>query len=68
VLIQIRYLALSGWEPDRIALALDFAECMAAQMASETDCTAEFEEQLRAIGERFPEFAGIWSDYEQGHV
>lgn len=68
VLVKIRYLSLDGVASDRLALMLDYAEAMAAHIAKDDNRQQEFEQQLQGLAERFPDFSGIWNDYEQGRL
>ena len=56
VLVQLRVWALRGEDHKRIATVLDILEQLPRFLGSREDRGEEFEESLRELAERFPEF------------
>lgn len=61
VLVQLRAWALKGEDYNKIASALDLVEELPRFLSSTENKTKEFENSLRELAERFPEF-GIGLD------
>jgi hypothetical protein len=56
VLVQLRFLALRGEDPVRIAAILDVIEMLPRLLSTPDDRTNEFEGYLRGLAESYPGF------------
>ncbi|HUG90327.1 MAG TPA: hypothetical protein VML55_05820 [Planctomycetaceae bacterium] len=64
VLVNARFRAGEGADADELYPILDHAETLLTDILSPEDQTELFQGELETLGSRFPEFAGILSDYQ----
>jgi hypothetical protein len=67
-LVNARFRAGESASADELCSILDHAGTMLKDILSPEDQTELFADQLQELGDRFPEFAGIFSDYRLGSV
>ena len=68
VLVNARFRAGDGATAAELYSILDHAETLLVDILSSEDQTELFAGQLEELGARFPEFAGILSDYQTGRL
>lgn len=68
VLVKARYFALQDRDLEKVTGILDWAELLADDMAAGENRTGQFAEHLEGLGEDYPEFSGVFRDYEEGRL
>ena len=65
ILVVTRHISVKGCESKKMVAILDTTEYLVMLIINKKDLEKRFGEALKGLGEKYPEFRGIFLDFEK---